>query len=429
VWKVWLSAYGDNATLNSRPQLADVVFKKLGFPSRAKTDSGDKDSTEESAFRGIGLPFIGNYFRLQKIQKLRSTYFKNILREQQDGILHPSFNLHTVQTYRSSSSSPNYHNVPVRDPVYGKMIRKAFKARPGNYLVETDLAGAEVRVAYCYHLDPVMEEYLTDPSTDMHRDTAAELLCLDVVFLKQNKDWAKKTVRDWAKNRFVFPEFYGSVFFQCAPHIWEALTDLTTEGKPKYALPDGTSFPDHLKKHGILYLGDCNPKLPPTPGTFEYHVKKVEQRFWRERFAVYTQWKDRWLRNYQARGYFDLHTGFRCQGLYRRNQVINYPVQGAAFHILLKAVILMQEYIDRYKMKSKLVGQIHDSLIGDVPPDELQDYLTAVRHIITVTVPKKWPWITIPLEVEAEVCPLGGSWADKSVWVTDAAGVWKEKPK
>lgn len=432
VGRLWKEAFGDKAKLGSRPQLADVIFKRLGFQARAKTESGDKDSTEESAFRGIELPFLGNYFRLAKLTKLRKTYFLNVLSEQQGGRLHPSFNLHTVQTYRSSCSDPNFHNIPVRDPDLGKRIRKAFRASEGNYFVEVDLAGAEVRVSYCYHLDPVMRDYLCDPTTDMHRDTAAQLFCLDVEFLKQHKDWAKKTVRDWAKNRFVFPQFYGSVFFQCAPHIWDALTETVPGGGYKYKLPDGTPFPEHLKKFGVTKLGEklsewSTGRIVTEPGSFIDHVRKVEKSFWEERFTVYTGWKDRWLRNYQAKGYFDLHTGFRCSGLYRRNQVINYPVQGAAFHIELLAVILMTEYIEKHRMRSRIVGQIHDSTIADVPPDEIDDYLSALYHIITVTIPKRWPWVTIPLEVEAEVCPVGATWADKRLWTKGDNGCWSQK--
>lgn len=424
VWQTWSRLYKDKAKLGSRDQLTGVIFSEMGYPAVAKTESGDKLSTEESAFRGIPLPFIGDYFRLQKLSKLRSTYFENILREQQDGVLHPSFNLHTVQTYRSSSSNPNFHNIPTRDPVLGPMIRKAFRATEGDYLVEVDLAGAEVKVAYTYHNDPTMRTYLLDSKSDMHRDTAAELFCLPVDFLKQHKDWAKKTVRDWAKNRFVFPQFYGSVFFQCAPHIWDALNETASDGSLLYKLPDGTPLVEHLKTQGVTGLGSCDSRAPAQPGTYAYHVQKVERSFWQTRFPVYTEWKDRWLRNYQAKGYFDLHTGFRCQGLYRRNQVINYPVQGAAFHIELLAIILLQEYIERYKMRTRLVGQIHDATIAVVPPDELQDYLTAIRHIITVTIPKRWPWINIPLEVEAEVCPIGATWSDKKVWITDNTGTW-----
>lgn len=414
VWKVWKGRFGDGAKLGSRPQLAAVFYEELGLPVRERTEKG-QPSTEESAFRGVPLPFVKSYFRLAKLAKVRSTYLDGILREVCGEYLHPDFNLHTVQTYRGSSSDINFQNIPVRDPEVGKLIRSGFIPRRGRRIVETDLSGAEVRVAYCYHLDPTMRAYLLDPKSDMHGDTACELFMLPPEFVRENAAWAKKTVRDWAKNRFVFPQFYGSVYFQCAPHLWEAVVPCK--------LPDGAALVEHLAARGVTGLGQCSPKASPAPGTFEQHVRRVEQSFWSDRFPVYTAWKERRLREYLERGHFDLATGFRCAGVYRRNQVINYPVQGAAFHVLLWSLVKLQDWLDRHGFKALIIGQIHDSIIADVPDDEVQDYLTAVRHFVTVACPRHWPWITIPLEIEAEVCEPGASWATKKVW-KDKGGVW-----
>lgn len=428
VWKTWKRLYGGKAKLSSRVQLAGTVFKELGHPCRAVTEKTGQESTEEAAFRGLDLPFIPKYFLWQKLHKVRRTYLEGILSEVCGEYLHPSFNLHTVQTYRSSSSGINFQNIPVRDPVLGKLIRKGFIPDPGCHIVEVDLGGAEVRVAYCYHLDPTMKVYLTDPKSDMHRDTATDLFGLSREFLVQNAAWAKKTVRDWAKNRFVFPEFYGSVHFQCAPHLWEAVTEQDQNGDFKIKLPDGKPLIRHLAESGIRSLGACDPRKPPLPGTFEHRVLQVQKSFWQTRFPVYTEWKERWQRNYESRGYFDMLTGFRCHGIYKRNQVINYPVQGAAFHVLLWSLIRVQNWLNKYRMKAKIVGQIHDSIIACVPPDELDDYLTTVKTVITQLCPKHWPWITIPLEVEAEVCPVDGSWDQKKVWVPDGNhGTWGMK--
>jgi hypothetical protein len=249
---------------------------------------------------------------------------------------------------------------------------------------------------------------------------------LPVEYLIKHKDWAKKTVRDWAKNRFVFPQFYGSVFFQCAPHLWDALEDRDAQGKYKYCLPDGTPLIEHLKGKGVSSLGNCNPKQPPVAGTFEHHCRKAERSMWDDRFVEYTRWKERAYKSYQTLGYFDTLTGFRLQGLFSKNQVLNLPIQGSAFHIELLAVILILEYVRKYKMKTRIIGQIHDSTIASVPPDELQDYLGALHHIITKTIPKRWPWIIVPVEVEAEVCQVGESWAGKKQWVPDS-GAWAPK--
>lgn len=416
VWKTWTRLHGSKAKLSSREQLADVFFRAMGNPCRDFTETG-KPSTEESAFVGYSDPFIRDYFQLAKTQKVLKTYLNGISREVCGGYIHPGFLVTTTRSYRSSSADPNFQNIPTRDPILGPYIRKAYIPRTKKRrLVEVDIGGAEVKVAYCYHRDPTMKEYLLGAG-DMHGDMAEELFQFEKGFCRTHKAWAKKTVRDWSKNRFVFPQFYGSVYFQCAPHIWEAVS-----GGAK--MPDGTTILDHLASKGITACGACDPKARPVPGTFEHRVRQVESSMWSKRFTVYSQWKERHWANYLANGYFDLNTGFRCHGLYKRNQVINYPVQGAAFHILLWALTRVSAWLERYNMETLLIGQIHDSLIADVAEDELQDYLTAVKHAITVACPKAWPWITIPIEVEAEVCEPGASWDTKKVWTQDEKGVW-----
>jgi DNA polymerase I-like protein with 3'-5' exonuclease and polymerase domains len=69
--------------------------------------------------------------------------------------------------------------------------------------------------------------------------------------------------------------------------------------------------------------------------------------------------------------------------------------------------------LKRHKMKTLIVGQIHDSIIADVPENELEDFLGLARDVMTTQLMDKWKWMVVPLEVEAEVCPIGGSWADK----------------
>jgi hypothetical protein len=299
-----------------------------------------------------------------------------------------------------------------------KIIRQCYIPRKGRYLAEVDMSGAEVRVSSCYNLDPILIKYITDSSTDMHRDTAVQMFFLS----KEEVD--KKSSRDWCKNRFVFPEFYGSVYFQCAPHIWEECS------LEKHKIPGSQeSIIERLKKHGIKELGACNPKQKPKPGTFEYHVKKVEESFWNERFKVYTEWKNRWWRSYLKRGYFDFKTGFRCEGIFERNDVLNYAIQGGAFHCLLWGIIKLQKWLNKYKMKTLIVGEIHDSVVLDIPEDEIDDVLSKVQKIITEDLPKAWDWLIVPLAVEVEVSDKDQSWHAKRQWTQNGGGKWGPKAK
>ena len=106
-------------------------------------------------------------------------------------------------------------------------------------------------------------------------------------------------------------------------------------------------------------------------------------------------------------------TGFRVDGIYGRNDVINYPVQGAAFHCLLWCLIQLQRWLNAAGMKSLIVGQIHDSIVLDVTDDEAKEVLAKAHEIMTEDLPKHYSWIIVPMEVEAEMTPLGGSWFTK----------------
>lgn len=389
--------FGVDTNLTSRDQLAMVLFEDMGHPCHSYTGTG-RPQLDETALERIGTKYAKGFVRLEKLNKVLGTYLMGVRREVEGEYLHPFFNLHRVVTYRSSSSDPNFQNIPIRDPMIAEIIRRAFIARDGHVIVEIDISGAEVRVAACYHKDPTMMNYIHDPTTDMHRDMSRECYLIDEV---------PKAVRAQVKGGFVFAEFYGDYYRQVCQNLWEAVTryGLTTaEGVPMH---------EHLAEHGLGKLGECDPKQKPRPGTFEHHIMKVEEAFWGTRFPVYSKWKERWYKDYRAAGGFHTLTGFTCRGLFTRNEVINYPVQGSAFHCLLWSLVQLNAAMRRAKMRSLLVGQIHDSIVADVHLSELDDFLGMAKQIMTVDLVRAWPWIITPMEIEAEVAPEGGSWFDK----------------
>lgn len=266
--------------------------------------------------------------------------------------------------------------------------------------MEVDYSGVEVRVAACYHKDPRMIQYIVDPSSDMHRDMAAQIFMLET-------DKVEKAVRHSSKNQFVFPQFYGDYYLNSAKAMWGSITKFNLENG------DGVRLDKHLKKKGISDRGACNSKEKPIKGTFEYHMREVENDFWGNRFGVYGDWKKDWWSRYQRTGGFKTLTGFRIDGVMGKNDVINYPVQGSAFHCLLWSLCQMSKEIRRRKMNTYLCGQIHDSIVADVPIEEAEDFLHLVKYVMTERI-KKWAtWLNVPLDVEAEVVPVGKTWYDK----------------
>ena len=398
LFRIWRREFGTKTKLGSREQLGHILFNILGHPCTARTKTG-KPKTDGVTFETINEPFVVDYLHIEKLKKARNTFLPGIKREVCGEFLHPNFNLHTVQTYRSSSNNPNFQNFPIRDPMMGEIIRRCFIPRKNHHIVEIDYSGIEVRIAACYHKDPAMISYIKDPSKDMHRDMAGE--CFMV-----KPENVSKGLRYCGKNMFVFPQFYGDYYLNCAKTLWDSIDKMNHE-------VNGVPMKEHLKSKGIKSLGACDPKERPLPGTFEHHLRNVENDFWGKRFKTYSRWKKNWWEKYQREGGFSTLTCFLIDGVFSRNDVINYPVQGSAFHCLLWSLIRLNKWLNKNKMKTLIVGQIHDSIVADVHTDELDSYLSKAKTIMTQTLPEEWKWIEVQLEVEAEITPINGTWYEK----------------
>lgn len=105
-----------------------------------------------------------------------------------------------------------------------------------------------------------------------------------------------------------------------------------------------------------------------------------------------------------------MKTGFKVSGVLAKNQVINYPVQGSAFHCLLWSLIQMVKRLKDWR--SKVIGEIHDSMLLDVHPDEISDVIALAQQICTVDLLKTWSWITVPLRIEIASSQIDGHWAE-----------------
>lgn len=410
LWEKWRRRFGSKANMGNRRQLGEVL-KAEGFTTDKVTYKTGRMAVDEEFLAGVDHPFAKKYVEAEKLRKVKSTYLEGIEREVVDERLHPFFNLNTVRSFRSSSSEPNFTNIPVRDPEQGKIVRQAFIPDEGCVLVENDFKSLEVNISCCMHKDPALIEYVSNPKKDMHRDMASQLY-------KLKKEEVSKDARYCGKNGFVFPSFYGSYWAQIAPRMWDMIRE------KKLVNGDGASLFDHLKEKGIRKLGSCDPENRDE-GTFAAHVREVEKHFWNVRFPVYNQWKKDAWESYQKTGGFEYPTGFYVHGIYAKNDVLNYVIQGSSFHCLLWVLIRLVRWLRRNKMKSRVVGEIHDSIVGSVWEPELQDYLGKVRELVSVDLPKAWPWIIVPMTIEAEIACE--TWASKVEWIQSDAGIWGPK--
>ena len=412
----WQKRYGSAASLGNDNQVRDILFTYLklepeGTDEDELEDGDGSDAVDKDVLGHIDHPLARVVLQYRKARKTADTFLQGLIAEQVDGVVHPWFHLHRVISYRSSSSAPDFQNFPIRDPVQGGIVRRAFVSGDGWCFIEIDYKGIEVAISTCYHKDPTMVQYQVD-DYDFHSDSARDVYVLTKEQLATARP-RKKDVRHAGKNGFTFPEFYGSYWSQIGPALWRMAID------GKFALADGTSFQDHLASKGIRELGRVlrdpvtNRTIAPTQGTFLHHVQKVEQRFWNERFPVYNQWKKDWYALYQKRGWFKSKTGFHHEGVYRRNDVTNHPIQGDAFHCNLRSFYRLDEELVRRRMESYLCGQIHDSIVARVRMSERDEFLLMVRDISQRELVDVWKWIIVPIRVDAEGTAEGGSWYDK----------------
>lgn len=410
-YTLWRRTFGEKTNLGSREQLGAILFDKLKIPYKGERTKTGRYKTDDEVLSGIDHPFVKRLLKLEKLKKLKGTYLEGIHRETVDGLLHAFYHLNTVSSFRGSSSDPNFQNIPIRDPEIGELIRRCFIPRKGHALVEADFGALEFTGAACFWKDPKMVAYASDPAKDIHRDMAMKCYQL-------KKEEVNKNSRFYAKNQFTFPMLYGSYWAKMAKNLWHAID----EGKLIVGT-DGASLHEHLQGKGIRRLGTCDAKSGTQAGDFDHHVKQVEGWF-RSYFGEWSGAVDRWISNYRKRGWFDMPTGFRCHGLYTNNQLLNFPIQGSCFHILLLSLILLQKELRRRKMKALIVGTIHDCILADVPEAELQDFLHLITGIMRDEIRKRWDWIICPLRVEID-CAFD-NWHGKRPW-HEVNGIWQAK--
>ncbi len=384
--KRFLRERGREINLSSDQDLRDLFFTILKLEPTKQTDK-QQASVDASVLANMESGIAKGLIELSKLEKTLSTYIVQFFNEiDDDGKIHPFFDLHIPKTYRGSSSRPNAQNVPIRDEVAKRYSRSGIIPSKGNIILDWDYGAIEVKQGACYTKDPTLVAYCIDPTTDMHRDQSMDIYMLPI------SEIAKK-IRFFGKNGFVFPEWYGSYYVSCAKNLWKDTLDLTTTS--------GVLIKDHLKSKGIVSLKD-----------FTAHLKDVEERYW-NKFHVFREWRDRWYADFEQTGVIRMFTGFECSGYLGRNELVNYTFQGTAFHCLLWSANHINQWLIKTGKKSRIIGQIHDCLLFDCFPPEKEEIKEMSEIIATQKIREEWDWIIVPLTIEWEETMPDQSWYSK----------------
>lgn len=341
---------GEEVNLKSPKQVSKLLFEDLELPVIKKTKTGySTDSSVLETLDKMGESEIpGLILQYREVEKLNSTYVKALPQlVHADGKIHTHFNQHVAATGRLSSDSPNLQNIPIRSE-NGRKLRKGFKASKGHVLIGADYSQVELRLLAHFSEDEVMVEAFRNDK-DIHAQTASEIFDIPL------KDVDSES-RSYAK-AINFGLMYGQSSFGLSQML-----GISQKDAKNYITEYFTRF--HKVKAYLEELKElCEEK------------GYSETLFGRKRYI-----KDINSTNRQAKSMAE-------------RMAINTPIQGTAADVIKKAMLDIDEEIAAQGLESKMILQVHDELIFEVPKAEEDTMTKLVRdkmeNVVKLDVPLK----------------------------------------
>ena len=323
------AAAGQPFNLNSPKQLGEILFNQIGLKPKKKTPGG-APSTNEDALQELALdhPLPKLILDYRGLAKLKSTYTDKLpgMVNPATGRVHTTYSQAVAVTGRLASSDPNLQNIPVRTPE-GRKIREAFIAEPGWVIVSADYSQIELRIMAHLSGDAGLLRAFQEDA-DIHAATAAEVQGVALSDVTPDMRRMAKAVN--------FGLIYGMSEFGLAAQL----------------NVDRTVARAYIDRYFTRY-----------PGVAEYMARTREQA--KSHGYVETLFGRRlYLPELQG------GSGPRRQGAERA--AINAPMQGTAADLIKLAMIAVQGWLDDTGLQSKLIMQVHDELILEVPEAELE---------------------------------------------------------
>jgi DNA polymerase-1 len=349
---------GESFNLGSPKQLGDILFGKMGFPGAKKTKTGawatGAKFLEELAETGNELP--RRILEWRQLSKLKSTYTDSLQTyvHPETRRVHTSFSMAATSTGRLSSSEPNIQNIPIRTEE-GRKIRKAFVAEPGRKLISADYSQIELRVlAHMADIPQLKDAFAR--GHDIHAMTASEMFGVPIEGMPSDVRRRAKAIN------------FGIIY-------------------------------------GISAFGLANQLAIPREEAGAY-IKKYF-----ERFPGIRDYMDRMRGEAKQHGYVRTLFGRKChyplnearspaeRGFLER-AAINAPIQGTAADIIRRAMIRMEDALAAERLSAKMLLQVHDELVFEVPDDEVEATIPVVRRIMEHA-PMPAVQLDVPLQVDA----------------------------
>lgn len=347
----------------SPKQLGEILFEKLKIDEKAKKTKTGQYATGEDVLQKLAHkhPIINMILDYRSFTKLKSTYLDALpaLVNPKDGLIHTSYNQAVTATGRLSSNNPNLQNIPVRTE-QGREIRRAFVPRSEQYtLLAADYSQIELRIIAHLSGDPVMVNDF-NLGHDIHAATAAK-----VFHVPMNEVTKEQRSRAKAVN---FGIIYGMSAFGLAERMEISRSEAA----------------DIIKKYFEEYAG-----------IKEYMNRSIAIA--KERgYAETILGRRRYLRDING-------SNSVVRGFAERN-AINAPIQGSSADMIKIAMIGIHQELERLKMQSKMIMQVHDELVFDAHLDELN----ALKAIVQEKMANAMP-LSVPVVVEMNT---GSNWLE-----------------
>lgn len=339
---------GETFNINSTKQLGVILFEKLGLPVIKKTKTGY--STDSAVLEALmdQHPMIPKILQFRALKKLISTYLDGLepLISRETGRIYTSFNQMVTATGRLSSSDPNLQNIPIRTE-QGRKIRSLFVPGEGyDYIVSGDYSQIELRLLAHLSQDPTMIDGFKK-NQDIHRRTASEVFGIP---------WDEVTPEQRSHAKAVnFGIIYGISDFGLARNI-----SISRQQAKEY-------IDSYFARYSTIHA---------------YMDKLVAKA--RETGMAKTMFG-------RIRTLADINSKNFTRRSFAERTAMNTPIQGSAADIIKLAMNAVQDELERRSLRSRLLVQVHDELVLEVPADEREEVETLLKdtmeHIVTLSVP------------------------------------------
>lgn len=351
---------GEEFNINSPQQVGKILFEKLKLPGARKTKTGYSTDLDTLKRLASFHPLPAEILAYRNLSKLKSTYIDTFpkLINPHTGRLHTSYNQTVTATGRLSSSDPNLQNIPIHSPE-GRRIREAFIAEPGWKILSADYSQIELRLLAHLSKDEKLIKSFHD-NEDIHTRTAAEIFGVNPSEVTPQMRREAKVIN--------FGIIYGMSAYGLA-------RELGIDQKVAKAY-----ITDYFKKYW---------------GVREYLESLLESA--RKKGYVIT------LKN-RRRYLPEINSSNQAVRQFAERMAINTPIQGSAADLIKIAMINIQKKIEEQGLKTKMIIQIHDELVFELPDEEVEISKKIIKKEMEGVID-----ISVPLKIDINI---GKNWSE-----------------